>query len=376
MKTFHKKIKKYVGRGEWAKVKSIEENLKPTMSLDHLIRERYPSFVDALRDLDDPLSLIALFSTLPQTAVKAHRAETAKNCARLLREFEAYVVASGSLVKSFVSIKGIYYQAEILGQPITWVTPHPFSTAIPTDVDFRVMLTFLEFYQTLLGFVNFRLFGRLGWPYPAPFLGDDLQSTSWPAVQRDDDGASMVDEEKQIFGNFTFFLGREVPRSSVAFVIQALGGKCGWQCAGDEEKIASPISEDDPSITHQIVDRPSLANMLVDRHYVQPQWVFDCLNARQILDIASYRIGESLPSHLSPFVVEEKEEEEAALLEETAEPVTEEQVAVREKKRLAESMLSKKHRKLYKQMQHSRKKKADEKRKLIDKKAKIAANKN
>lgn len=31
----------------------------------------------------------------------------------------------------------------------------------PTDVDYRVMATFTEFYTTLLGFVNFRLYQSL-----------------------------------------------------------------------------------------------------------------------------------------------------------------------------------------------------------------------
>ena len=36
----------------------------------------------------------------------------------------------------------------------------------PTDVDYRVMATFTEFYTTLLGFVNFRLYQSLNLLYP------------------------------------------------------------------------------------------------------------------------------------------------------------------------------------------------------------------
>lgn len=39
---------------------------------------------------------------------------------------------------------------------------------IPSDVDVRVMLTFLELYQTLLGFVFFKLFTDAGLVYPPP----------------------------------------------------------------------------------------------------------------------------------------------------------------------------------------------------------------
>jgi hypothetical protein len=36
----------------------------------------------------------------------------------------------------------------------------------PADVDFKVMATFLEFYTTLLGFINFKLYSELGLIYP------------------------------------------------------------------------------------------------------------------------------------------------------------------------------------------------------------------
>lgn len=37
---------------------------------------------------------------------------------------------------------------------------------MPSDVDFRVMLTFVEFYASLMGFVNFKLYTSLNLKYP------------------------------------------------------------------------------------------------------------------------------------------------------------------------------------------------------------------
>lgn len=42
----------------------------------------------------------------------------------------------------------------------------PLCSQHPTDVDYRVMATFTEFYTTLLGFVNFRLYQSLNLHYP------------------------------------------------------------------------------------------------------------------------------------------------------------------------------------------------------------------
>lgn len=109
-----KKVRKAKIRGD----STLETHLKdtaPDYDLKHLVKERYPSFVDAIRDLDDPLCLVNLFATLPH-----HKALNVDNqnillCQRLSREFNLYVALSKSLRKVFLSIKGIYYQAEIMG---------------------------------------------------------------------------------------------------------------------------------------------------------------------------------------------------------------------------------------------------------------------
>ena len=64
IKAHLKKHKKYLGRRE---LKIAENHIKktPKYSLAPVIKDRYPSFVDALRDLDDALCLISLYAQLP-----------------------------------------------------------------------------------------------------------------------------------------------------------------------------------------------------------------------------------------------------------------------------------------------------------------------
>jgi pescadillo protein len=43
-----------------------------------------------------------------------------------------YVMLTKSLTKAFLSIKGIYYQANILGVPITWIQPYKYTPKVKT----------------------------------------------------------------------------------------------------------------------------------------------------------------------------------------------------------------------------------------------------
>ncbi|KAJ3133442.1 mRNA-binding ribosome synthesis protein nop7 [Geranomyces variabilis] len=404
-KIFARKLSKAIAKQEWTQAKTLEAN-RPEYTLDHIVKERYPTFVDALRDMDDALSMIFLFATLPAT--DKIKSEHVRTCQRLCAEFQHYIMISRSLRKVFLSIKGIYYQAEIKGQSITWIVPFQFSQHVPTDVDFRVMSTFLELYETLIGFVNFKLYSELNIVYPpkvdeerdsgaagltAYILESTVEKDTLKALVAQADGDSAVvkagkgqrkktrqrmaslgeklaemedDEEadeadaaeddmdtdipqpivaatteeeivptldawkakeseltglQNLFKGCVFWMSREVPRYALEFVIRAFGGEVGWDASSGA---GSPYAEDDTRITHQIVDRPQPATITPSsdaaaatsasttpavapkrydrREYLQPQWVFDCVNAKKIVRTAGYHPGETLPPHLSPFV--------------------------------------------------------------------------
>jgi pescadillo protein len=165
IKAHLKKHKKLIGRKEG---KTAENHLKktPKITLSHVIKERYPSIVDALKDLDDALCLIALFANLPQHHTLDITKKDVDKCKKLLGEFMLYCTVIQAFKKAFFSIKGVYYQVEIMGQEISWIVPYQFNQRLPFDVDYKVMNTFLEFYMSLLHFINFKVFNELGYSTP------------------------------------------------------------------------------------------------------------------------------------------------------------------------------------------------------------------
>lgn len=349
---------------------------KPKARLDHLVVERYPNFMDAIRELDDPLCVVALFANLPADHKVGIAPGRVINCQRLLKEFHNFVAETNTLMRVFVSIKGYYFQAKVAGEVVTWVTPHRFSQVLPADVDYSVMLTFLELYECILSFVNFRLYTGENLAYPpkisrvAEARALELASLKLEKVKenRADNGAlstiveagkgdknsvprvseaavekaqqmllraqSVEDEDESegegieqleerstvegenpiirssdglssrfagVFANKSFILGREVPYVELEFALKASGA-------------SQVVREDDleegtyqlSSFTHWIIDRPKVTgerNMGLE--YVQPQYVFDSINAAVQLPTSLYAPGSNLPPHLSPFVTDE-----------------------------------------------------------------------
>merc|ERR1719343_571533 len=85
----------------------------PGYRLDHLVRERYPRFIDALADLDDSLTMVHLFANMPADRNTRASRKTVEKCKNLSLEFQAYVTKTRSLRRVFLSFKGVYCQAEI-----------------------------------------------------------------------------------------------------------------------------------------------------------------------------------------------------------------------------------------------------------------------
>ncbi|PYI04118.1 hypothetical protein BO78DRAFT_471561 [Aspergillus sclerotiicarbonarius CBS 121057] len=422
-KALAKKIARSLGRGEVGDASRLEKNHAPRLTLDHIIKERYPTFIDALRDLDDALSLLFLFANLPSSAHVPPK--TIALCQRVTHEFQHYLITTNSLRKSFLSIKGIYYQATIQGQDIMWLVPYRFVQRVNGDVDYRIMATFVEFYTTLLGFVNYRLYSTLGLRYPPKFdtrsdengaelaaftlegrsVGEapkaieankqtnktsnqevsrevqakvdkviktaGLDRTKDEQVVESTEEASdaidkfeptapeadtlpqpdlSIDQAGSLFAPFVFYVSRETPKAPLEFILRSFGcTRIGWDAVlGDG---AFTHDETDTRITHQIVDRPSLpesslpavpaasedavqkvrpGTRIPGRTYVQPQWVWDCINDGKLLRADLYAPGATLPPHLSPWVkpsrggydpraslAEQEEEGEAELDEES-----------------------------------------------------------
>lgn len=249
------------------------------------------------------------------------------------------------------------------------------------------MLTFLELYQTLLGFVFYKLFTDINLVYPPALdttldengagigallleesgkglvvirgetdeeverkrvyakdvrkqikeigLGGNLEGESesmaldeateatGPVVSMENIELDVFPENKttdllnqpevvnsttNLFNSYYFYLSREVTRPTLEFVIRSFGGQVGWDAVLGA---GSPFLENDPKITHHVVDRPVIPGAEPRSHpgkraYIQPQWVVDCLNRKILLPTEIYAPGKTLPPHLSPFVDEDE----------------------------------------------------------------------
>jgi len=167
-----------------------------------------------------------------------------------------------------------------------------------------------------------------------------------------------IDEEnkklKSLFKNCVFFISREIPNEIFGLTILSSGGVYG------DESDNSPFKVDDPRITHFIMDRPAeFISFDKNKEYIQPQWLFDCINSKSLLPVSEYAPGKKLPPHLSPFY--EYDEEGVARLKlkksQSEDEEVEEVTTKDENDSLREMMISKNKKKLLTKIRAEKKKK-------------------
>lgn len=330
LRAWEKKVKRAEAMGRTEDLKALNSaSVKPQHSLVATIKERYPYFIDAIRDVDDAMSNISLYAFLSpeiksSSTVEVHHSLTSglhERAKEICARWNSYVSRAHLLTKAFISIKGYYYEALVKGERVRWLCPHEYAHRFPSGIQQYVLLSFLEFQLEMMKFVLFKLETDLkrdeadreaaeeeGGALTAPtedFASSaaltvmDVNATPAAAKEMKDASAkrSLMETELQkvrtLFRGLTFFISREVPSKHARFVINACGGRVAT------EYVPS-------NLTHVIIDRPALPpGMTKEDHleYVQPQYIFDCLNARVALPVLGYRIGEELPPHISPFTV-------------------------------------------------------------------------
>ncbi|WWC69278.1 uncharacterized protein I206_103216 [Kwoniella pini CBS 10737] len=250
-KSFAKKLARALGRGEWALAKNLED-AKPIARLDHLVKERYPTFTLALQDLQDPLNLVHLFSTLPTNPIPGKTlvpSSIIAECSRLISEWKVWAIRTHSLRKIFLGVKGVYYECDVPGQggetvKVRWLEGYEFQQYVPTDVDFRILLTFLDLYRTLISFTLFKLYTEENLVYPPP-LDVELDERGESV------GAFRLVEKKDNEGVESSGVSKKAVRKAIRG-IKANGANADVDM--DEDEQADGPAEE---VNEEFVERPS-----------------------------------------------------------------------------------------------------------------------
>ncbi|KAA6393479.1 MAG: putative Pescadillo [Streblomastix strix] len=304
-------------------IRSIKR-LMPQIPIAQIVKDRYPSFEDALKDLSDALNTIYLFSEMtPKASFKGVDIILAR---RLRREWNSYVATTHTLRRAFISIKGTYFQAEVYGTTIIWMEPHHLQIQDDPRADLFVMHSFFELHSGVLKFVLFKLYQLLGLKYPPPDylfkpskaninINTSSSSSSFTENENDIDaiGASTTvilpvekegimkkdvikeeeesiekDKEKEnneqikessdtqeqksivappsklplneLFKGCVFYMSREIPIHTMSFVVLACGGRAIWE--GKELNSSSSQSSSNSSPLEQM---PYITHQVTDR---------------------------------------------------------------------------------------------------------------
>lgn len=327
-KIFRRKLTKAIAKKDRLRIRRLKAN-KPELNVDHIIRQRYPRFEQALNELSDPLSLLSLISSFPGHRLYKIPPQTTRAYKLLMDMFKALVVKKRLLSKVFLATKGVYYEAMLSKDiPVVWIEPYESTAVLPVDVDYKMLMTFSHFHSSLLKFTMARLYKLSRVQFP-PTLAEESQLTTYGGfsladMEAQEGDQKMVDAEFEqnemirqmkdwnhgkntnLFQDLVFFISREVRKPIFEFLAKSFGARV----VHSEDNFNSAEYRNG-DVTHVISDRRlehiKDKEAFPNREIAQPQWICDCINFNHLLATRDYLPGKPLPPHLSPFETSQRE---------------------------------------------------------------------
>jgi pescadillo protein len=286
--------KRYEGTGVEYKIASLRYS---EYNYVDLVKDKYKTFAESVDGLNVTMSSLYLGRMLG-----LHN-----DADSVIKNFEDFVVAKRLLECSFMSRSGIYNQMAIGKIRVTWFVPYPGASLqeiieekkdIPRGFKWKE-LNFLDFVSSSddessssesemeeiandESKIDISLLS-----YSLPLLAmhcrlvlHKLEKLYEPCV----DSSEGAFADKAIFGGMMFWIDTVAVGECLKLIVMCLGGKV----VGKDEKADVCVCESADEVNEGII-------------YVQPQYVFDCLNCKERLDHIAYCVGKVLPKHVSPF---------------------------------------------------------------------------
>ncbi|OQS55073.1 pes1 [Ecytonucleospora hepatopenaei] len=274
------KQEKYVSEGMLEKAKKIRLNPE---ELIPLVKNRFKSFGESLCNVGESLSFMHL--------AKLFKMEFDFT---ILDEFYDFVFNNNLIKYVFLGKKGIFYQVNIEDKMVLWKKPYnlsdntkaklkTLSNTKQNTVNNKEKLEDTKYFNcstfTLKNQAELKGFdkNKSYLEYGIPVLNMHVKLVLYKLKSMD-----FKKEKSIIFDNLTFKIESKSLEHDLSNLIVFLGGKI------DSKTSTIVLCED-------VIDFDS------SKMYIHPQFVFDCLNKNELLNIDDYKIGKKIPQHVSPF---------------------------------------------------------------------------
>lgn len=287
--TLNKNIKKDSKRAKLEKCMLLERAAKilnDEYNFVDLVKQKYESFGKSVDDLGNSMRNLYLIDLLKIDDVKTE-----------LEMFEKFVIDRKLLNKAFMSIKGVYFGFNIENIIVSWMVPYP-----GTDLNEIVEEKLDQPIEKAKYDFDFLDFGSLSEEESEEVEKCDLNDPNKLDISLLKYASPLLKihlklcihklnliyndkniENTGIFSEMVFNIGIKSIFNQLKFAILACGGKISDQ-AESKYIITEMVELIDP-----------------EKIYIQPQFIFDCINQAKVLPFDLYLVGKELPPHISPF---------------------------------------------------------------------------